>query len=273
MNSKLSIGEMAKLHNISVKALRYYDEIGLFKPIEIDKNTGYRQYSVVQFEKLNTINYLKYLGVPLLEIKKHLETNDINYFINILKREKEIADEKIAKLTEISKKIEKRITDVEDARQIIDIGMVKVEKIKKRRIISLKDKISTVDEIELSIRNLDNQYNMTDSIMIGHVGFTISKSNILKEVYNEYASVYILVDDDLNNHQEEYIRSGTFATLYYRGDDHKESPKWYKVIKDYVQKNNYEINGDAIERVIIDKYISKDENDYLTEIQIPIKKT
>jgi len=56
MKNRFSIGEMSILHNVPVKTLRYYDEIGLFKPIEVDSNNRYRYYSTEQFEQLNTIN-------------------------------------------------------------------------------------------------------------------------------------------------------------------------------------------------------------------------
>jgi len=40
MKIRFTIGEMAKLHNTQIKTLRYYDEIGVFKPIEVDENNG-----------------------------------------------------------------------------------------------------------------------------------------------------------------------------------------------------------------------------------------
>ena len=40
----VQIGDFSKLSQVSVKTLRYYDEIGLLKPIEIDRFTGYRYY-------------------------------------------------------------------------------------------------------------------------------------------------------------------------------------------------------------------------------------
>jgi len=88
MKNKFTIGEISKLHNIPVKTLRYYDEIGLFKPIEINEKTGYRYYSIEQFEHLNTINYLKYLGIPLKEIKEHLDRRNIDLFLDLLKKQK-----------------------------------------------------------------------------------------------------------------------------------------------------------------------------------------
>jgi DNA-binding transcriptional MerR regulator len=83
MKNQFSIGEMAKLHNTTIKTLRYYDEIGLLKPIQIDKNNGYRYYSTEQFEQLNTIHYLKELGFSLKEIGEHLVQRDIDSFVSV----------------------------------------------------------------------------------------------------------------------------------------------------------------------------------------------
>ena len=44
-NMKLSIGEVARLFNISKDTLRYYDKIGILKP-EVNKENGYRFYDI-----------------------------------------------------------------------------------------------------------------------------------------------------------------------------------------------------------------------------------
>ena len=41
----LSIGEFSKICKVTVKTLRYYDRIGLLKPVHVDDMTGYRYYS------------------------------------------------------------------------------------------------------------------------------------------------------------------------------------------------------------------------------------
>ncbi len=46
MKELFSIGEMAKLFNMRVGTLRYYDEINILKPEKIDDETGYRYYSL-----------------------------------------------------------------------------------------------------------------------------------------------------------------------------------------------------------------------------------
>ena len=70
-----TIGEMAKLANVSIKALRYYDKIDLFKPAHVDTETNYRYYKDSQLSQLDLIKTLKYIGTPLEEVKKAQEMN------------------------------------------------------------------------------------------------------------------------------------------------------------------------------------------------------
>ncbi len=62
------IGEFSKLVQVSVPTLRYYDQVGLLKPIEIDTFTGYRYYSAEQLPRLHRILALKGLGFSLEQI-------------------------------------------------------------------------------------------------------------------------------------------------------------------------------------------------------------
>ena len=59
------IGEFSKLTDVPVKTLRYYDEINLFKPREIDLFSGYRYYSEEQQEDVKLILTLKEVGFSL----------------------------------------------------------------------------------------------------------------------------------------------------------------------------------------------------------------
>lgn len=79
------IGEFSKLVNVPVKTLRYYDEINLFKPQEIDLFSGYRYYSEKQINNLEVILSLKEVGFSLEEIKK----NKNNYTEALMQKKKE----------------------------------------------------------------------------------------------------------------------------------------------------------------------------------------
>lgn len=70
-----TIGEFSRLAQVSKRLLRYYDEIGLLKPIEVDRFTGYRHYSAVQLQTLNRILALKELGLSLEQIQRLIKDN------------------------------------------------------------------------------------------------------------------------------------------------------------------------------------------------------
>ncbi len=93
---------------INIRTLRYYDEIDLFKPIFIDKANSYRYYSTDQFEQLNTIKYLKALGMSLDTINYHLKKRSVDNIIELFEKQKKITEEKIKELELTKQKIQNR---------------------------------------------------------------------------------------------------------------------------------------------------------------------
>lgn len=271
IKNRFSIGEMSKLHRTTIKTLRYYDEIGLLKPIQIDKNNGYRYYSTEQFEQLNTIHYLKDLGFSLQEIKAHLEHRNIDDFLALLRKQKELTEHKIRELQQIRNRFQHRIEDLHEARRIRELGTVVMKDMNERKIVRLTETISSEPEMELSLRKLENVSNMHSSIFIGGVGLTIDVRLIQNEKFDEYNSIFILVEkDDIQNEFITTLPQGKYACIYYQGN-HTDSPAYYKVLLQYIKANGLQIIGDSIERTIIDHYISGNKEDYLTELQIPVK--
>src|SRR5512147_1546386 len=67
------IGEFSRLTHVSVKMLRHYDELGLFKPASVDRFTGYRYYTFDQLPRLNRILVLKGLGFSLDDIRQMVD--------------------------------------------------------------------------------------------------------------------------------------------------------------------------------------------------------
>jgi DNA-binding transcriptional MerR regulator len=66
------ISEFSKFSRVPTKTLRYYDEIGLFSPAQVDRFTNYRYYSAEQLPRLNRILALKEMGLSLAEIARLL---------------------------------------------------------------------------------------------------------------------------------------------------------------------------------------------------------
>lgn len=67
------ISEFSKISQVSVKTLRYYDQLNLLKPDFTDKHTGYRYYSADQMLQLNRILAYKELGFSLDQIRQMLD--------------------------------------------------------------------------------------------------------------------------------------------------------------------------------------------------------
>jgi DNA-binding transcriptional MerR regulator len=64
----IRIGDFSRISQTPVSTLRYYDEVGLLKPVEVDHFTGYRYYAFDQLARLHRILALKDLGFSLDEI-------------------------------------------------------------------------------------------------------------------------------------------------------------------------------------------------------------
>ena len=73
----LSIGEFSKICQVSTKTLRYYAEIGLILPNEINYENGYRYYSIEQLETMLFIKRLKSYNFSLEEIKVILKSEEL----------------------------------------------------------------------------------------------------------------------------------------------------------------------------------------------------
>jgi len=65
----IRIGDFSRLAMVTVKALRHYDSLGLFMPVFVDEESGYRYYSAAQLPKLHRVLALKDAGFSLEEIK------------------------------------------------------------------------------------------------------------------------------------------------------------------------------------------------------------
>ena len=58
----LKIGDFSRMSRVSIRMLRYYDEVELLNPVKVDEFTGYRYYSEAQLLKMGKINSLKEMG-------------------------------------------------------------------------------------------------------------------------------------------------------------------------------------------------------------------
>ena len=98
LNHFLSIGELAKLRNVNVQSLRYYEKLGILVPAYINPESGYRYYSLEQIMILDTIILCIDLGIPLKDLKNYVNAGGELEFEHLLKDGKKLANEKIRKI-------------------------------------------------------------------------------------------------------------------------------------------------------------------------------
>lgn len=94
-NSLLSIGEAAKLKNVSIKALRYYEKLGIFTPAYVDPESGYRYYSPAQLFDLDVILTCSELGIPLKRILDYRNEHGTLDLQQLLHEGADLAEQKL----------------------------------------------------------------------------------------------------------------------------------------------------------------------------------
>jgi len=68
MKQLWKVGDLAKLTGLTLRTLRFYDQIGLFSP-SAHSDSGHRLYNQADLSRLQQILSLKELGLSLEEIK------------------------------------------------------------------------------------------------------------------------------------------------------------------------------------------------------------
>ena len=266
------IGDVAKLFHLSVGTLRHYEQYGILKPEYTDKKTGYRYYSIRQFEVLTNIRYLRALDMPLEEIADFINNRDIDVIEEKLKNQKKIIAEKKKELEKREQKIDHRIEQSEDAVKS-ELNKIKLISVEEQRIVFIRDNIkwSSYLSLEHSIRQLEKKQK-TPVTYQGKVGVGISKENLISGTFGHYEIVFVILDkEDDYEGKVEIQPKGLFVTVRFNGS-HNEAEKYYQMLIEYIKANNFEITGFSRELALIDNVITNDESKFVTEISIPVRK-
>lgn len=289
MDEKLSIGKMAKIHGISEKTLRLYHKYGLIVPLIIDKETGYRYYSIQQSSQLDMITFLKSLGLSLHEIKQIIDKHDIDYLLDIINKQTELLSNKIYKLQE-SKKEAQRISEAIKIYKSKPIcNQVVLEHIKKRAVIkfdidkfSLDESSNSADKTlliwELRLRHVKQEFiNRNMNLTLFHnIGCMISEDD-LQNNNLLISKAFVFIDDDYINSNTDIISETDYLCIYCDGliseDGKYREAECLKQLLDYINKNDYEIAGDYIGEVLAETpAFLYSGRDMMVKLQIPIAK-
>lgn len=134
------IGEFSRIARVSMRLLRYYDELGLLRPAHIDESNGYRFYKAAQLQDLNRILVLRDLGFGLDQIARALSDGVSSAELRgmLLMRRAEIEQSQAEQALRL-RLLESRIGALEgDSEDVPDDVVIRAEP--ERLYVSLRDR-------------------------------------------------------------------------------------------------------------------------------------
>ena len=252
MDEYLSIGQMAKLNNISIQTLRYYERLGLICPSYINNYTGYRYYSMEDFVTVGLIKQCKALGLSLNEIKEVITNyTSLESIFDILGNQKNIINTKIQELELIRDKI----TSLENKIAISlakGINEVFVQYNEERKCLEFDYTDRNSKEFELNLRKslivAEKNYKNTNTEIV----FTVSSEDMKSNYEAIYKNVMLNLGEDIPYNDENIISipEGNYLTMYF-DDVYRNSQKYYRIMLDYINKNKIRTKGDFREIYIL----------------------
>lgn len=271
MGEYLSIGQMAKLNNVSVQSLRHYEKLGLMVPSYINHDTGYRYYSMKDFATIDLIKQCKAMGLSLEEIKDVISNyTSLESILDILGNQKKLINEKIKELEIIKHKI----TSLENKIGISlenGINEVFVKHNEERTCLQFNYTDRYTEEFEINLRKalLEAEKNYENAN--AEILFTISYEDMKSSDEVVYKNVMLNLGEGMNYKGEKitYIPEGNYLTMYF-DDAYRDSQKYYKIIMEYIEKNNIKTKGDFREIYIMTRMGTDGIQKSLGQIEILI---
>lgn len=277
MKTRYTISELARFFHISSQTLRYYDKIGLYKPAFVDKATGYRYYSYEQFFTLSLIIQLKKLNFSLEEIQRYIQVKNIGYLEQILENGQSAIDAQIEELQRLREKNRSMLEKIQRSRTMHRSSAIEIKEEKERYAyqIFLNFEIRDLYQyIKIMYESYLKGLPANSSVEHNEVVLKISERNLRQKRFRVYNSIGIFINREDMGHQEGcyVIPAGTYASAYHMGA-YDTIHHTYESLYAYLEKEGYGIAGDALEFAIISISLTDNREEFLTEIQIPIKKS
>lgn len=266
------IGEFAKLNRITISTLRHYDAMNLIKPVKTDELTGYRYYSAEQMPLLSRILRLKEMGFSLEEITLIIKGNT----------DKEALMELLClKQTEVQDAIsreEERLNSLKDYMSYLnqegkameyDVLLKKTDNIK---VAGLRDLIPDYTAQGPLWEELGNYINKNHGKMVPPCMVIYYDS---KELLNAVdAEVLEGITGELKGSDRvnvRYLEPVQAACVVHKGP-YSALSHAYEALSVWIEEKGYEIAGPQRELYLKGEWDSEREEDYITELQIPVEK-
>lgn len=266
-----TIGRFSQINRITTKTLRHYDEIGLLKPEYVDKFTGYRYYTTEQLPKLHKILSLKQMGLALQDIKEVIDNpSALSVFLKLKQEE----------ILENIKNEQMRLGEIRNFNNVINgkfqyVYTPIIKDIPKTIVAYFRKMISCYDEL----------FYISSEIMekeIKRAGCSRFEPNYCFTVYHdgEYKEKDIdaevcervteMKTDGEPLRYKEIEKINTAVCVLHKGS-YSKLYEAYTFIFKWIDDNNYEVIGNPRECYIDGIWNKENEEDWLTEIQVPIE--
>lgn len=266
----VSIGEMAKLFDLSVETLRYYEKIGLVLPEYVSEKSGYRYYGARQFEQLNSIRYLRKLNMPLEQISDFIHHREIETIEQQLHQQKQIVENQIEELEKIRSKIDNRLNSIERTRQKPK-EVIWIEEMKERKILEMNVSLYPKhwEEMEQPIQDMIRDQSQ-GLVFLGKIGLSMKEQKLKSGNFDGYDSLFLLLEnEDHFTGTPTAVPAGTFACLQFHGS-HQDAAPYYRILTEWIRSRNMAMAGPSREITLIDYGLTSDPGRFVTEIQIPV---
>jgi DNA-binding transcriptional MerR regulator len=261
------IGTFSRLTQVTVKALRYYDEVGLLRPAAVDELTGYRAYSLDQLPRLNRILALKELGLSLEQIARLLhETVSLSQLQAMLRDKRVELEARIREEHARLARVEAQLRQIQQE-EPLPIYEVRLKDAAPQRVATLRRRIGDYQDVgrlfdELRAYVHRHRIRPTAWISIWHA----------QEEGEIDAQAAVagpgLLPADAPIQVEELPGVETLACVLHHGP-FQTIHQAYRAVMAWIPWNGYRIAGPSREWYY---HAGNDRHDpsYITEVQFPI---
>lgn len=261
------IGMFAQMNHITVKALRFYEEQGLLCPAYVDQENGYRYYTLDQMATIHQIAALKGAGFTLEDIRQMRSGAEEKL---LLQKKKSQLLAKIAELTKQIAVIDAYLSDgtasLSSPVLIKTLPACKVAASEKI-IDSYDDLFQAMPEMGAEMERLGCECALPEYCFTQYLEPGYKEENIRIETCE--AVTRLQKDSDTLKFYE--LEETTAACIFHKGS-YADFPKTYAILLKYIEDNGYEIIGNIRESYIDGIWNKDDESEWLSEIQIPVRK-
>jgi DNA-binding transcriptional MerR regulator len=269
----IRIGDFSKLSRVSVKTLRYYDEMGLLKPVSVDSFTGYRLYEYSQLSVLHRILALKDLGFSLEEIGRFLDDGlTVDEMRGMLKLRQTEARQRLREEAERLERIESQLRQIEQEEVMSKYDVV-IKSAEEIKVASVRDVVPTPPEQGPLWEELEGYLGMH---RVKPVGACLTLYHDDEHTNGWDLEVCEPIDVELTASKRIKVQTlpavdsmactihnGPFATL----------SEAYNAIGKWINENGYQIVGPCREFYLQTKGDgNQNDPETVTEIQFPVEK-